>query len=395
MITKVKVDWVKHRQQFSQMREKQEFSIKDYAELHGLNPNTARRHLGTGQSQVSAKASTSRSKVPPRSIDRKPQKDHGSDQSVSNGNESTASKIKELNKQVNESVKRTPSPGAATPAAVLAGELMEVVSAKTKSGRAGDQSKNGGRVLQGALMPDDEDIEQARLLMDAAGVDAIEARVIQSALCSLFTLERVTAEMMKQLQDHVPGEDEPPTINKMLSVAAAAAAAINDTARTMAAVRQSYAKDQREMELHMRKLSEPERVMEAYRMRKDKGWTAMETAIYIETHGYKVPSLLLEMARAEMKAGEQDDINTKPVDLKQLDDQARSARAERMAALDMELAAKREAVNKIVDRGGFGDVAADGSLNDINLTADFEEGEEPDEDINNMLYGKGDDHQQE
>lgn len=54
------------------------------------------------------------------------------------------------------------------------------------------------------------------------------------------------------------------------------------------------------------------------------------------------------------------------------------------------MAEKREAVNLLVDGGGFGDVAADGSLNDINLTAQFADDEIPDDEVNNLLYG-GDD----
>lgn len=388
------------------MREKQDISIKEYADLYGLNPGTARRYLGAGSSQVGAKAtskpaktaaqSSSRSKAAPRSNDRKPKVDRDSDQSGDHTEVSTASKIKELSDRVNDSKARTAAPGAQTPAGVLTGQLMDVVAKKTKSGRAGDQSRKGGEVLTGSLQPDDADLAAAQELMNRAGVDAIEARVIQSSLVNLFALERKVDEMFEFLDSYEPGEDEPPAINKALSVAAAAAASINDTARTLAAVRQSYAKDHREQELHLRKLSEPERVMQAYQLRKDNKWSAMETAIYIEAHGFKVPPLLLELARAEMKAGDDEDLNAQPVDLLELDRKARDQRATRMAALEDVLAAKREAVSEIVDRGGFGDEAVDGSLNDLNLQPDFEDGEEPDDDINNHLYGEIENgHQQE
>lgn len=399
----MKTDWAEHRERFTQMREKQDISIKEYADLYGLNSNTARRYLGDGASQVAkekpakaAKRSSSRSKTPPRSNDRKAKNDRARDQSGDHAPESTTSKIKELSDKINESKARGDAPGAQTPAGVLTGQLMDVVAKKTKSGRPGDQSKNGARVLTGALQPNDDDLAAAHELMNRAGVDHIEARVIQSSLVNLFALERTAEEMLAFLEDYEPGEDEPPAINKALSVLAAAAASINDTARTLSAVRQSYAKDQREQQLHLRKLSEPERVMEAYRLRKENKWSAMETAIYIEAHGFKVPSLLLELARTEMKAGEEDDANLQPVDLLELDRKARDRRAERMAALESTLAAKREAVSEIVDRGGFGDEAVDGSLNDLNLQPDFEDGEEPDEDINNHLYGENEDgHQQE
>lgn len=397
MIT-VKIDWKEHRERFNQMREKQDVSIKEYADLYGLNPNTARRHLGDGATQVGKKAaprSVSRSVKAPRSVDHKTKTDRKSDQSANKADPDAVKRIKELSEQINGGKADSAPPTDQSPAAVLVGEVITAVTTRTKSGRASDQSKNGGRVLSGMLQPDDDDLAAARLLLEQAGVDAIEARVIESSLCNLFALERTVKEMMEHLQDHTPQEGEPPAINKAVSVAAAAAASINDTARTLAAVRQSYAKDQREQELHLRKLSEPDRVMEAYRRRREEKWTAMETAIYIETHGYKVPSLLMELARAEMKAGESEDINAKPTDLKELDRQAQQNRAARLAVLETELAAKREAVAQLVDDGGHGDVAADGSLNDLNLVAPFDAGEEPDDEINNTLYGDMNGHQQD
>ena len=399
----VKTDWTEHRERLAQMREKQDVTIKEYADLYGLNHGTARRNLGVGTSQVGAKSaaqpaarSVPRSKTPPRSIDRKPKTDRKRDQSATPAEESAASKIKALSEQVHAAKAGGTAQGAETPAGVLTGQLMDVVARKTKSGRAGDQSKAGAQVLVGSLVPDDDDLAAAEALMTRAGVDDIEARMIRSALVNQFALERAVSQMLEHLEDHTPGEDEPPTINKAVSVLAAAAASMNDTARTMAGVRQSYSKDQREQQLHLRKLSEPERVMEAYKRRKEEKWSAMETAIYIEAHGYKVPSLLLELARAEMKEGEGDDINAQPVDLMELDRKAREQRAERMAALEATLAEKREAVNVIVDDMGAGDVAADGSLNDLNLMAEFTEGEEPDDEINTHLYGDNEDgHQQE
>jgi hypothetical protein len=384
------------------MRQKQDVTIKEYADLYDLNHGTARRNLGVGTSQVGAKSasktaprSVSRSKTPPRSIDRKSKTDHKRDQTSVGERETTASKINALSEQVRAAKARDTAPGAETPASVLTGQLMDVVGKKTKSGRAGDQSKAGGQVLVGALVPDDNDLAEAEALMSRAGVDDIEARMIRSALVNQFALERAVTEMLAHLEEHVPGEDEPPTINKAVSVLAAAAASINDTARTMAGLRQSYSKDQREQQLHLRKLSEPERVMEAYARRKAEKWTAMETAIYIEANGFKVPSLLLELARAEMKEGAGEDINSQPVDLAELDRRAREQRATRMAELEITLAEKREAVNVIVDDMGAGDVSADGSLNDLNLMPDFADGEEPDEEINNHLYGDVDDgHQQ-
>ncbi|PLR29616.1 hypothetical protein CYR55_22705, partial [Chimaeribacter californicus] len=222
-------------------------------------------------------------------------------------------------------------------------------------------------------------------------VDAIEAVVIEKGLVNLFKLERISLDLIAFLAAQPePDEEEggQPPLVKALSVVTAAAAAINDTARTLVGVRQSYAKEQREQEKHLRKLQEPERIQLAYQERQAHGRSALDTAIIIESHGDKVPPLLLELARTEMKNSNSGDINTQPVDLAELDRQARAQRAQRMAGLDSELASKREAVNEMVDGGGYGDVATDGSLNDLNLTVGFAEDEEPDDEINTLLYGE-------
>ena len=194
---------------------------------------------------------------------------------------------------------------------MLVGKLINAVSTKTKSGRSRDQYMAGSQILEASIIPSDEDMEEARKLIAAAGVDDIEAMAIESSLVNLFCLNRTVKAVLTFLTEQPPasGDDDesgPNPITKALSVAAAAAGAINDTARSLAGIRQSYAKNKREQELHDRKTEEPERIMQAYQQRKENGWSAVDTAIYIETHGYKVPALLMEMARKEVKEGESD-----------------------------------------------------------------------------------------
>lgn len=127
--------------------------------------------------------------------------------------------------------------------------------------------------------------------------------------------------------------------------------------------------------------------MQAYQQRKENGWSAVDTAIYIETHGYKVPALLMEMARKEVKDGESDKVKAVAYDPEELDRRASGGARNSPCSARTTYGGETRAVNLTVDGGGFGDVAADGSLNDINLTAQFADDEIPDDEVNNLLYG--------
>ncbi|CAB5549113.1 Uncharacterised protein [Citrobacter werkmanii] len=397
----VKTDWSEHRNRYAEMRAAGEkISIKEYALTYGLNPNTARRYLGEGTTQL-GKVQDQRSadqivkKAGKRSNDQKKSGKRKSDHKSSKQNKNLSQEINELSLQVKEAGRHARVEAGQTEEAVLVGKLINAVSTKTKSGRTRDQYMAGSQILEASIIPSDEDMEEARKLIAAAGVDDIEAMAIESSLVNLFCLNRTVKAVLTFLTEQPPasGDDDesgPNPITKALSVAAAAAGAINDTARSLAGIRQSYAKNKREQELHDRKTEEPERIMQAYQQRKENGWSAVDTAIYIETHGYKVPALLMEMARKEVKDGESDKVKAVAYDPEELDRQAREARAIRHAQHEQLMAEKREAVNLLVDGGGFGDVAADGSLNDINLTAQFADDEIPDDEVNNLLYG-GDD----
>lgn len=396
----VKTDWSEHRERYAEMRAAGEkISIKEYALNYGLNPNTARRYLGEGTTKVgnqpAARAGDHNGKrSPKRSIDQKKPATGKSDHNGKKQPKNISQEINELSLQVKEAGRHARIDAGQTEESVLVGKLINAVSTKTKSGRARDQYMAGSQILDASIIPNDEDLEEARRLIADAGVDDIEAMAIESSLVNLFCLNRTVKAVLTYLTEEPPpsedGEPGPNPITKALSVAAAAAGAINDTARSLAGIRQSYAKNKREQEQHDRKANEPEYIMQAYQQRKENGWTAVDTAIYIETHGYKVPALLMEMARKEVKEGESDKVKSVTYDPEELDRQAREARAIRHARHEQLMAEKREAVNLLVDGGGYGDIAADGSLNDINLISQFAEDEVPDDEINNLLYGEDD-----
>lgn len=394
----VKTDWSEHIERYAQMRaDGDKISIKEYALTYGLNPNTARRYLGDGTTQIGKtqeprSGDQGRKPAKKRSNDQKKPSQRKSDHQAPKKQKDISSEINELSLKVKEAGKHARIEAGQTDEAVLVGKLITAVSTRTKSGRPRDQYMAGSQILDDSIIPNEEDLAEARQLIAAAGVDDIEASAIESSLVNLFCLNRTVKAVLTFLseQPKASGDDDeagPNPITKALSVAAAAAGAINDTARSLAGIRQSYAKNKREQELHDRKRDEPDRIMEAYQKRKENGWSAVDTAIYIETHGYKVPALLMEMARKEVKDGEADKIQTAMYDPVELDRQAREARAIRQAQHEMLLAEKREAVNLLVDQGGYGDVAADGSLNDINLTAQFSDDEVPDDELNYLLYG--------
>ena len=399
-----KTDWSEHIARLAELRAAgNKVSIQEYALTYGLNPNTARRYLGDGKSQIgksSAARSSDHQRVTPKkgSNDQKRKGRKKSDQAdAPSSADGLSQEINELSLQVKEAGQHARHHAASNEGDVLVGKLITAVSTKTKSGRARDQYRAGGQLLESSMVPSEEDMQKARDLIADAGVDKIEAVAIESSLVNLYCLNRTVRDVLQFLSELPPpgGNDKeeesgPNPITKALSVVAAAAAAINDTAKSLSFIRQSYARDKRDQELHRRKLDEPERIMAAYHQRKEQGWSAVDTAIYIETHGFKVPALLMEMARKEIKEGGNEKTTHVEYDPEKLDEEARQNRLARLEKLDVELAQKREAINQIVDEGGFGDEAVDGSLNDTNLISGFAEDEEPDDELNALLYG-GDD----
>ncbi|MGL4704384.1 MAG: hypothetical protein ACRCWV_25420, partial [Raoultella sp.] len=166
----VKTDWSEHRNRYAEMRAAGEkISIKEYALTYGLNPNTARRYLGEGTTQL-GKVQDQRSadqiakKDGKRSNDQKKSGKRKNDHKPAKQNKNLSQEINELSLQVKEAGRHARVEAGQTEEAVLVGKLINAVSTKTKSGRTRDQYMAGSQILEASIIPSDEDMEEARKL---------------------------------------------------------------------------------------------------------------------------------------------------------------------------------------------------------------------------------------
>lgn len=380
--------WEEHKENFKLLAASTGMTIAEYAAQHGLNPNTARRYLRSNEVQPAGQKKTvklssdqahdQRNDQPAKATKKPANKSSNKTESAEKASKSTA-----RGKRGKKAV--------AVPTMELMGKVIAEVRDQVPKYNSPDALADAGLVDPNAfLLPTPEDMEGARRLLEEAGADRIEMLMIEKTLAHMLLIERGRAQII-QLYGEMKsqGEDEgTPPIMKLMGVFLSASGAIADLSRTMAQLRQSYRKEQRDQEKHDQKLGEPAIIKRAYSKKKSEGWSAQETAEYIEMNGAKVPPFLLELVRAELKAPPAADDAPAAMSPEELERQSRERQAASMAQLDKWIAEKKQAVAEMVDSLGVGDIDEDGNL-DAELAAPFVNGEEPDEELNESLYGAG------
>ncbi len=108
----------------------------------------------------------------------------------------------------------------------------------------------------------------------------------------------------------------------------------------------------------------------AYERKRENNWSVLEAAEFIEAHGGKVPPLMLEQIKADLRApktntdDEENQTASGAPSLEDLDKIARERAASRRADAALWIEHRREEIADIVDTGGYGDVDAEGISNE-------------------------------
>lgn len=364
-------------------------TIAEYAAQHGLNANTARRYLRSNDGQP-----TGQKKVI------KLGGDHSNDQAGDHSKKKPKTETKATRAATRTAAKPSKSGASkargkkavATPTMELMGKVIAEVRDQVPDYNPADELNDARNVDPNLfLLPTPEDMAAARQLLEEAGADKVEMLMIEKSLAHMLLIERGRQQIIQlygETKSKADDEGTPP-IMKLMGVFLSASGAIADLSRTMAQLRQSYHKEQREQEKHDQKIGEPAIIKRAYNKKKSEGWSAQETAEYIEMNGAKVPPFLLELVRAELKAPPAKDDTPADVSMEELERMSRERQAATKASLQAMIEKKRNLVADIVETLGVGDLDEEGNLNDTELAAPFGPGEEADEELNESLYGDG------
>lgn len=95
--------------------------------------------------------------------------------------------------------------------------------------------------------------------------------------------------------------DNTPVEYRIASMLNNCTAQISSLVNTIFTIRNNYRKENREAEKHAQTMGQTGIVQLAYQRRRELGWNAQETAEFIESQGGKVPPLLMEKIRAELR----------------------------------------------------------------------------------------------
>ena len=386
------MNWEEHKQNYKMLAAANGLTIAEYAAQHGINPNTARRYLRSSDAQPAGKKVSVKLSGDQRI-------DHAGDQVAkkASGTGRRQGKTQKKKAEARDKVSKLAAPtrrgakAVAQPTLQLIGEVISKVRDRVPQLDSSGALEDAGLVDRSAFqLPAPEDFNDARELLEKAGVDKLEMIMLEKSMAHMLLIERGRQQIIElygEMQQDDEDEDAPPPILKLMGVFLSASAAIADLSRTMANLRQSYQKELREQEKHDLKIGEPAIIKRAYKLRKENDLTALETAEYIEMHGGKVPPLLLELVRAELKEPPKKDTSEGAVSPEELEAKSRERQAEAAALQERTLAEKRLEVAHLVDELGVGDFDENGALNDTALAAPFADGEEPDDALNAQLYG--------
>lgn len=357
------LSWEEHKKQYEQLAREKGVTIAEYAKAYELNANTARRYLRkpSGDNPISVEVGKDATKKGATKSQKGKGGKTGGDTSPGKRGASNDRRHQNSGLIIEHENKYTPPPPP--------------------------PKGNERRVKTGKYTaPRNIDLNEAKSILANGNVPS--DYLVMRLLAHLNVLERAREKAIAYYEEYEADEDETDPAVKLTGLLLSTAPAISDLTRTIAQIQQGSSKEIRDQQKHDEKRSEPEIVKEAYALRKKHDWTATETAEYIEANGAKIPTFLAKMVDHELKQPPANN-DDGPASIEDLDQQAREARLIREEIQEQELEEKRQQITQIVDSGGFGDVDRDGVVSGFEL-AEFDDDEEPDEELNRQLYGDDD-----
>lgn len=395
--------WDDHKKNFARLARDGGYTIAQYAAEFNLNPNTARRYLRAFKEDTG----TADSRKPNKPV-RKPLKsmiiDHANDQRAGDHIVAEIAEKQRVNAVVRAAVE----------------------NAKRQNKRINDRSDDhdvitrAHRTLRDRLERDtlDDDGERfefeagdylidnvearkaARAMLRRSGADVLETTLLEKSLSHLLMLENARdtcIRLVQEMRDQQKDDDEgTPPEYRIASMLNSCSAQISSLINTIYSIRNNYRKESREAEKHALSMGQAGIVKLAYERKRENNWSVLEAAEFIEAHGGKVPPLMLEQIKADLRAPKTntDDEERQTAvggpSLEDLDKVARERAANRRADAALWIEQRREEIADIVDTGGYGDVDTEGVSNDPWLEQDLDEDEEEDEEVTRKLYGDDD-----
>lgn len=395
--------WDDHKKNFARLARDGGYTIAQYAAEFNLNPNTARRYLRAFKEDTR----TADSRKPNKPV-RKPLKsmiiDHANDQRAGdhiaaeiaekqrvNAVVSAAvENAKRQNKRIND---RSDDHDVITRAHLTLRDRLERDTLDDDGERfefeAGDY-----------LIDNVEARKAARAMLRRFGADVLETTLLEKSLSHLLMLENARdtcIRLVQEMRDQQKDDDEgTPPEYRIASMLNSCSAQISSLINTIYSIRNNYRKESREAEKHALSMGQAGIVKLAYERKRENNWSVLEAAEFIEAHGGKVPPLMLEQIKADLRApktntdDEENQTASGAPSLEDLDKIARERAASRRADAALWIEHRREEIADIVDTGGYGDVDAEGISNEAWLEQDLDEDEEEDEEVTRKLYGDDD-----
>lgn len=397
--------WEDHIKNYEKLSLEGGYTIAQYAEEYGLNPNTARRYLRSQKDVSPARNGVVKNKAvrgPAQKVKALIRNDQKRDQSsrdhdhanslinqddaekatgeVTHGPLITVEEAREINDQDHEVITR-------------AKRSMKERLARDRA----DRGKDFEFQAADFRIDNDEITREARAMLKRTGADYMEITLIEKTLSHLLMLEAARDSCLELIDDLKREGDDTPVQHRMANMLANCTAQIVNLVNTVYGIRNTYRKEVREQEKHAFTMGNAGIVKLAYQKRREHGWSDQDTAAYIEENGGKVPPFLMELVRNELKfpretesSDEEQQTAAGAPSLEDLDRAARERAQARRVDTTLWLEQRRDDIDEIVDRGGHGDVDINGEANEAWLTQELDEDEEEDEDVTRELYGDDD-----
>lgn len=388
------MNWQEHVSNFNRLRAENGISIREYAEHYNLNPNTARRYLrSTNPAKSDDQKNDQALKDDQHLAKRKPQNEKktplqsrastGGKQDRQKGSTDTSERNRQTKSAESQNAKMIISPR----------EIIAHKKLPRGEGRrlavGNEASMKHGRYAT----PRSIDLEKADALMGAGYLDVLEVDLMWRALAHFELVERIRdrsiEELEKQEAEFNPEEDALHPAFKQLKILNDCSYAMTDFMRTMTSMKQGLLRNTRDEEKHAAKMSETAVIAKAYKLQQENEWDAMQTAVYIESNGGKVPPALLEKLRHDMKQDQGDNVDNNIIDQDELDRQAREYQ-KKQAERDAYIAVKRQLVDEIVDKGGYGDIDNQGGGREGESLDSLEEEPDYDYEATDDIYDEED-----